>query len=158
VAYDRGPTVMVAGSDAQYDYTLLVGPRSYRNYFNQVRALDAGPVRVGGRLWHDGQVIAWCSAAFDRLETPNGIESPPDFEPAMRRLQFTPVPVTCMGPAAAAVGLGRDPTVTVEWDVRMTLIGGRLERTRGYSGIRVASVRPAGTEASESSPPLTSRR
>jgi hypothetical protein len=90
VAYDREPTVVVTGTDARYDFSLRFGPRAYRNYFNQVRALDAGPVRAGGRLWHAGQVVAWCSAAFDRLETPNGIASPPDFEPAMRRLQFTP--------------------------------------------------------------------
>lgn len=70
VALKEGPLRVEVGTDARYGFTLRFGPRSYRNWFKQTRALDAGQIHVDGRLWRDGQIIAWCAASVERLLIP----------------------------------------------------------------------------------------
>jgi len=61
VVMNDSPLPTTAGTDTRYFFTLRLGPRGYRNWFKQTRALDSGPVEVTGRVWHDSQVIAWCA-------------------------------------------------------------------------------------------------
>jgi len=121
VSLKGGLSLLSTGADARYQFTLRVGPRDYRNWFKQQRALDAASVQVSGRLWQDGRILAWCDARMASLPSPNGIVSPLDFPPAMRAMRFTDIPVPCSGPAAGDPGVGS--MVTVEWKADMTLIG-----------------------------------
>jgi len=140
VSLKGGLSLLSTGADARYQFTLRVGPRDYRNWFKQQRALDAASVQVSGRLWQDGRILAWCDARMASLPSPNGIVSPLDFPPAMRAMRFTDIPVPCNGPAAAARDPGVGSMVTVEWTADMTLIGGRLHEGRRFDGNRAVPL------------------
>jgi hypothetical protein len=138
VSLKGGPSLLSTGADAGYRFTLQFGPRDYRNWFKQERALDASSMQVTGRLWQDGRILAWCEAGVASLPSPNGIAAPEDFQPAMRAMRFTDIPVSCTGPAAGIARAGS--MVTVEWTADMTLIGGRLRESRRFDGNRVVPL------------------
>jgi hypothetical protein len=141
LALHDGPALAQVGPEAHYRYSLRFGPRTYRNYFKQARALDAGPVQVTGRLSRDGQVIAWCSTYVPRLDSPNRILVPPDFWPALQRLDYTDIPVGCLGPPTAVSDLAAEPQVTVEWSAQVTLIGDREQRAQEFRGSESRALR-----------------
>jgi hypothetical protein len=141
VSLKDGPSLLSTGADATYGFTLRFGPRDYDNWFKQLRALDATSVRVSGRLWQGGEIIAWCQASTANLPSPNGIASPEAFPPAMRAMRFTDIPVSCTGPAAAAQGIGAGSRVTVEWTAEVSLVGGRLQETRQFNGNEAVPLR-----------------
>lgn len=126
--------LLSTGTDARYGFTLQFGPRDYRNWFGQLRALDASDVHVTGRLSDNGQIIAWCDTQVASLPTPNLIGRPLDFPVAMQTMKFTNIPVTCMGPAAATQKLKSNPQITVQWSAEMTLIGGREREIKQFTG------------------------
>ena len=141
VSLKDGPSLLSTGADARYRFTLQFGPRDYHNWFKQLRALDATSVKVSGRLWQGGEIIAWCDASMASLPSPNGVALPADFQPAMRATRFTDIPVSCTGPAAAARGIGAGSRVTVEWTAEMSLVGGRLQETRRFNGNEAVLMR-----------------
>jgi hypothetical protein len=124
--------------EARYTFTLNFGPRPYRDYINALKALDAGPVNVTGRLMHNGQVIAWCSGFVGMMETPNNILTPGKYFPEVERLKFTDVPVNCIGPADAVQQLGitagGEAQVDLQWLANVTLIGDREQMEKQYEG------------------------
>jgi hypothetical protein len=134
VTLPNSPTLLSTGTDAKYAFALRFGPRDYHNWFKQLRTLDASAVQVTGRLWQNGQIIAWCDAHVDRLASANTAPLPEGFAAVVAKLRFTDIPVACSGPAASAQGLKGSPQISVEWSAKMTLIGGREQRTRQFSG------------------------
>jgi hypothetical protein len=137
-AFNRAGLVLIPGTltrrpastDAQYGFTLRFGPRDYRNWFNQTRSLDAGSITVTARLSGQGQTLAWCTANVDRLPSANGVTRPQDFPAVMKTLTYTDIPVLCNGPAPPAASA----QVTLDWTTQMTLIGGREQQRRQYTG------------------------
>jgi hypothetical protein len=134
VTVPNSPTLLSATQDARYAFALRFGPRDYHNWFKQLRTLDASSVQVTGRLWQNGQVIAWCATRMDSLPTANTAVVPAGFSALVAKMRFTDIPVTCNGPAAQAQTLKESPQITVEWNAQLTLIGGRETRTRQFSG------------------------
>jgi hypothetical protein len=117
--------------EARYQYTLRFGPRSYTDYINATKALDAGPVRVTGTLVRDGEIIASCFAYVEKLETPNNITDPSLYFPTLKRMEHTYIPVECVGPAAAAEDGGR---VNLLWTADVQLIGDKFKTERTFTG------------------------
>jgi hypothetical protein len=129
-----GPTPTAAGEEARYKFSLQFGPRTYKDYINATKALDAGPVSVTGHLLRDGGVIAWCSGYVAMLETPNTILYPAEYFPALRRMEYTDIPVECVGPSEAAAQLRSGADVQARWTAKVTLIGDRERVEREYRG------------------------
>ena len=134
VAVPNSPTLLSTGQDATYAFALRFGPRDYHNWFKQLRTLDASSIQVTGRLWQNGQIIAWCSTRVDSLPTANTAVVPAGFAAIVAKLKFTDIPVGCSGPAAAAQNVRSSSQVTVDWSAQMTLIGGREQEARQFSG------------------------
>jgi hypothetical protein len=135
-----GPAVTRTGDDAQYQFTLRFGPRSYKNWFKQTRALEGGPIDVQGRIWRDGQIIAWCATRVEKLPTPNTVIVPAYFPAAMKSMEFSDIPVTCSGPAALARGADSNASVTVDWRAQMTLTAYRTRIVKTFTGNRGISL------------------
>jgi hypothetical protein len=140
VSLKGAPVLTQVGPEAQYQFTLTFGPRSYRNWFKQTRALDAGPVDVQGRLRRDGEIIAWCAAKIDRLPTPNKIILPVQFPAAMKSMEYTDIPVSCVGPAALARSVSEGAPITVEWSAQMTLHAYRTQVVKTFTGNQPISL------------------
>lgn len=139
----RNPTLNMVGfssgqevaEEASYEFALRFGPRPYIDYINATKALDAGPVRVTGRLTAGEEIIAFCTGYVAKLETPNNILVPGQYFPTLRRMEFTDIPVQCFGGASVVEGIIENAApVDVYWTAEITLIGdrGRMERT--FSG------------------------
>lgn len=139
VTLKDGPALVRTGADAQYQFTLRFGPRSYKNWFRQTRALDGGPVDVQGKLWRDGQIIAWCNTRVERLPTPNTIIVPSLFPAAMKSMEYADIPVTCSGPANLARTDGNAP-VNVEWSAQVTLHAYRTKLVKTFTGNQSISL------------------
>ncbi len=134
VTVPNSATLLSTGQDAKYAFALRFGPRDYHNWFKQLRTLDASSVQVTGRLWQNGQIIAWCNTRVDSLPTANTTVVPAGFAAVVAKLKFTDIPVGCSGPATQAQSLKDNRQITVEWSAQMTLIGGREQATRQFSG------------------------
>jgi hypothetical protein len=123
--------------EAHYKFSLRFGPRTYRDYLTSLKVLDAGPVQVNGRLMEPGEIVVWCSSYIPELETPHNINNPLDYFPAVARMQFTDIPVECVGPAAAAQMLaapGNKTRVELQWIANLALMGERGEQARKFEG------------------------
>jgi hypothetical protein len=129
-----GPTLTAGGEEARYQFQLRFGPRPYRDYINATKALDAGPVSVTGHLLREGGIIAWCAAYVPELETPNNIRVPVYYFPTLRRMEYTDVPVECVGPAEEAARLASGVPLQVRWTAKVQLIGDREKEEREYRG------------------------
>lgn len=138
------PTLRSTGTDAQYSFALRLGPRDYNNWFKQVRTLDAKDINVTGTLSQNGTTIAWCDASMGSVPSPNGIVRPLSFPAALQSTKFTDIPVTCRGPAPATRTLQGNPQVTVAWHAQMTLIGGREQQTKEFTGTQTVPVSLSG--------------
>jgi hypothetical protein len=113
-----------APKESHYRFFLRFGPRSYKDYIKATKALDAGPIRVSGRLLRDdGRVLAWCSGYVSMLETPNNITKPALYFPTLKRMEFSRMPVNCVGPPER--NPSRNPSVSLHWSARVTLRGDR---------------------------------
>ena len=134
VTVPNSPTLLSTGTDAKYAFALRFGPRDYHNWFKQLRTLDASSIQVTGRLWQNGQIIAWCNANVQDLPTANTAVVPAGFAAIVAKMKFTDIPVACTGPAAQAATITPSSQVTVQWNAQMTLVGGREEVNRQYSG------------------------
>lgn len=133
VTVPNSTTLLSATTDARYAFALRFGPRDYHNWFKQLRTLDASSIQVR---------TAVAERPDHRLvQFPGGQPAHGQHCGGARRLrrgggeaEFTDIPVTCSGPATQAQGLKNSPQITVEWNAQMTLIGGREQRTRQFSG------------------------
>ncbi len=127
--------------EAHYDLTLRFGPRIFVDYINARKALDAEAIHVTGRLTQGDQVIGFCSSFVDKLETPNNIKNYVIYFPVLERMNFTDIPVSCVGSAAAAEklrGQAGKPRVDAMWTADMTLVGDREKLERKYEGAQKA--------------------
>ena len=134
------PMVMTTGSDARYTFALHLGPRDYKNWFNQQRSLDASAIHVDATLSSGGRVIAWCNASMDSLPSANAVSRPQGFAAVMKSVTGANIPVTCAGPAAEAQRLTAATPVNVAWAASMTLIGGRENQPKQFTGDTVMQV------------------
>jgi hypothetical protein len=126
-----------ASGQTFYRFVLKFGPRIYTDYIRATKALDASPIQVSGRLLYKDEVIASCFSHIALLETPSNILVPSKYQSAVKRLDFSDIPVDCTGPLAMAdrlgVGSSIEP-VDVRWAAVATLYGDREKTRRQYSG------------------------
>jgi hypothetical protein len=85
-------------------------------------------------------VIAWCSAYVAELESPNNILYPADYFPALQRMEYSDIPVDCVGPASAAEGLTDSSQIEVRWIADVTLIGDRNTLDKRYEASSAVEV------------------
>jgi hypothetical protein len=127
VSMSEGPEVTVDAQGARYTYRFLFGPRLYRNWAGAARVLRADQLQIAGQLLHDGTTIGWCANHVTNLDGPPLGRDPVAFQHALNAMDYTPVEVTCAGPAADSIGASRPH---VQWQATVELIGDRERATR----------------------------
>jgi hypothetical protein len=133
--------VSSSGSEARYEFSLKFGPRSYQNYAHNYKALDAGPVVVEGRLVHQGETIAWCNSRLDKVASPNGNKVPRDHLGLIKKMDYTNIPVSCVGTVASAGKLEPNASIEVQWQANLTLVGDREKASKVITGIEQMPVK-----------------
>lgn len=124
ISLKSGPFLIDANSnEAFYKFYLQFGPRTYKTYFNSSKAIDAAPIQVQGRLKYQDQIIAWCQAYLEKLETPNQIWPPEKFPQILKQMNYSQIPVNCVGPVSAAENMTVNSIVDLEYVAKVNLIG-----------------------------------
>jgi hypothetical protein len=115
--------------EAIYEARFRFGPRTYKNYVNRLKALDARDVEIEGKLRRQGKVVAWCKTVVPELASPNEYgEDERLFPIKLRALDSVDIPLTCRGP----VDLARADGLELEWKLRVRLIGDREQVVREF--------------------------
>lgn len=136
-------TLAIAGDQARYSLDLRFGPREYVTYSHSHKAIGANDVAISGELIAQGAPIAWCSGAEGALPGLAGVRDPEKYFPALERINYTSIPVTCFGSAAAANGISANAPLTFEYIARMNLTGERTTAPHAFSGSAQTVVTPA---------------
>ncbi len=126
--------VRATDGEAYYQYSLQFGSRTYKTYFNGLKALDAGPIQLTGKLNYNGETLAWCSKNLDKLATPNTAWPPDKYSEAIKQMEYTEILIECVGPISIANKLTIGTPVELEWTVKLTLIGDRNQKEQELSG------------------------
>ena len=155
--------VSAEGSEARYRFTLRFGPRGYKNYVNRRLALEAKGLEVSGRLMSNGAAIAHCTAHVDHIESPRRfLEAPYEYDAKLKEMDYAEIPVECFGPVAEAQRTAGAP-VNLQWSARITLVGDREERVRGFGGasdeiVGQSGARVARVDIRAAASPVTTRQ
>lgn len=124
VSLKSGPFLTEVNSEeAFYKFYLQFGPRTYKTYFNASKAIDAALIQVQGRLRYQNQIIAWCKAYLEKLETPNTIWPPEKFPLILKQMDYSEIPVNCVGPVSSIVNIPVQSLVDLEYEANINIIG-----------------------------------
>jgi hypothetical protein len=127
VSLAEGPEVAVDAQEAWYTYRFRFGPRLYRTWAGATRALKAEQLQITGRLLQDGTTIGWCVNDVSSLDGPLIGRDPVAFREALNNMDYTALEVTCVGPAAAAIG---SSSPQIQWEATIELLGDRERGNR----------------------------
>jgi hypothetical protein len=127
-------TMTMSGDQARYSLDLRFGPREYVTYAHTHKAIGANDVAISGQLNYQGSPIAWCSGAVGALPGLANVRDPEKYFPALERINYTAIPVTCFGSAAAANGIAADLPLIFEYTAHMELTGERSTAPREFAG------------------------
>jgi hypothetical protein len=125
-------TLAIAGDQARYSLDLRLGPREYVTYSHSHKAIGANDVSITGQLIAQGVPIAWCHGAIGSLPGLASIRDPEKYFPALERINYSAIPVTCFGSTTATSGLGVDAPVTFAYTAQMELTGERSTAPRAF--------------------------
>lgn len=122
--------------EAHYEFTLRLGPRVYDDFRKATRVLEVGGVAIKGNILDDGRLVAYCRSFIVALDGPQEITEREEYFRALEDMNFSDIPVQCVGPAKRALRLKqREVTyVTLRWSASMTLVGGRHEMRKTMEG------------------------
>lgn len=127
-------TRTMTAAQARYSLDLRVGPREYVTYSHAHKAIDAEDVSIDGQLLVNGTPIASCTGAGEALPDLKKVRDPDKYFPALERLNYTSIPLTCTGPAAAATAMPAGTAIEFEYTAQMTLSGERATTPRVFNG------------------------
>ena len=124
-----GPQLAIDGQEARSTYQFRFGPRLYRTWAGATRPLEADELHITGRLVRNGSVIGWCTNDVSRFDGPPQGRDPVAYRNALKDFEYTPIQVTCVGPAAAYTGTERPLLV---WQASVELLGDREHARRSF--------------------------
>lgn len=134
LAVDSTATMAVVGDEARYALNLQFGPREYVTYAHTHKAIGANDVSISGQLIDQGRPVAWCSGAIGSLPGLTSVRDPEKYFPALERINYTAIPITCVGSATAATEIAADAPVIFEYAARMELTGERTTAPGEFAG------------------------
>jgi hypothetical protein len=103
------PRVVVTAADtsgeAEYWMTFRLGPRGYNNFVGTAENLGAGALRITGDIADSHGPIAFCAYTIPNLPSASALATPFTFAADVKRMDYTRIGVSCVGPAALLAGL-----------------------------------------------------
>lgn len=128
------PRLLSLKEEAEFEFVLQLGPRSYKNYINKVRDLEAKNIKVDGEILYQGTPIAWCSGFLSEVSSPNQDQFGPQYLSEIRAMEFASIPVKCSGPSTMKSEFMNAAIFGLKWHATMTLIGDRESVVKEFSG------------------------
>jgi hypothetical protein len=145
LAPNPGIVVMAADTfgEAVYRMTFRLGPRDYKNFMGTAENLGAGTLRITGDITDPDGPIAFCADTIPTLPSAAALATPATFAADVRQMDFTNIPVTCVGPAASLAALVKGPTaagVQLRWTATVTMDADRDSAPKSFAGSQAASL------------------
>jgi hypothetical protein len=141
------PGIVVTAADtsgeAQYLMTFRLGPRDYKNFMGAKENLGAGTLRVNGDITDLDGPIAFCADTVPMLPSASALATPATFAADVKRMDFTRIQVTCVGPAASLAALQKGSTAAVihlRWTATATVDADRDTAAKSFAGSQTASL------------------
>ncbi len=147
IALTPSPRLIVAAADtsgeAEYRMTFRLGPRDYKNFMGTAENLGAATLRITGDVTDHDVPIAFCADTVLTLPPAAAIATPATFALDVRQMDYTTIPVTCVGPATALTALAKAPAagpVDVRWTATATLDADRDSAPKSFGGTQAESL------------------
>lgn len=137
ISVEDGPQLAIDGQEVRSTYQFRFGPRLYRTWAGATRPLKADELHITGRLVRNGLVIGWCTNDVSRFDGPPQGRDPVAYRNALKDIEYTPIHVTCLGPAAAYTSPEMPLLV---WQASVELLGDREHARRSFGNDAGASV------------------
>ena len=141
------PGIVVTAADtsgvAEYRMTFRLGPRDYKNFMGAAENLGAGTLRITGDITGPDGPIAFCADTIPLLPSASALATPATFAADLKQMDFTSIPVTCVGPAAslAALHVGSAAAeVHLRWTATATVDADRDSAPKSFAGNQTASL------------------
>jgi hypothetical protein len=130
------PKLVALNKEAVYEFVLRFGPRTYKNYINKVREIDAKDIHIDGEITYEDSLVAWCSSYIAEAETANYDDQfAPTYFAKLKNLDFVDIKVRCVGPKKLEKQVLNPEALELKWHVAMTLIGDRESAPKEFSGM-----------------------
>ena len=147
LALAPSPGIVVTAADtsgvAEYRMTFRLGPRDYQNFAGAAENLGAGTLRITGDITGPDGPIAFCADTIPLLPSASALATPATFAADLKQMDFTSIPVTCVGPAAslAALHVGSAAAeVHLRWTATATVDADRDSAPKSFAGNQTASL------------------
>lgn len=135
-------TAADSSSEVQYLMTFRFGPRDYKNFMGAKENLGAGTLRITGDITDPDGPIAFCADTVPMLPSAAALATPITFAADVKRMDYTRIQVTCVGPVAlaplqkgSAVGV-----VRLRWTATATVDADRDTAAKSFAGSQTASL------------------
>ena len=135
-------TAADSSGEAQYLMTFRLGPRDYKNFMGAKENLGAGTLRITGDITDPDGPIAFCADTVPMLPSAAALATPITFAADVKRMDYTRIQVTCVGPVAlaplqkgSAVGV-----VRLSWTATATVDADRDTDAKSFAGSQTASL------------------
>lgn len=147
VALSPGPGLVIADPDsageAVYTTTFRLGPRDYKNFMGTAENLGATTLLITGDVRDNHAPIAFCAATVALLPTAASLATPATFAPDVKRMDYTTIPVTCVGPATALSTMRGSPAtglLDMRWKATATLDADRDSTLKSFGGTHAETL------------------
>jgi hypothetical protein len=145
IAPNPGIVIMAADTsgEAEYRMTFRLGPRDYKNFMGTRENLGAGTLRITGDIADPDGPIAFCADTIPLIPSASALATPTTFAADVKQMDYTSIPVTCVGPAAslAALHVGSAAAeVHLRWSATATVDADRDSAPKSFTGSQAASL------------------
>jgi hypothetical protein len=128
------PRLISLDKQAEFEFTLKLGPRSYKTAFNKIRQLDAKNIQIYGEIIYQGDSIARCSGFVSKLNSHTQHDQyAPEYFAKVKTFDYTEIPVRCSGSSMIQTQLADSAPFGLNWHATMALVGDR-EAQRKFGG------------------------
>jgi len=123
--------------------TFRPGPRDYKNFMGTKENLGAVTLRITGDLTDPDGPIAFCAETIPMLQSASAKATPATFAADVKQMDYTSIPVSCVGPAASLAALHVGPAaaeVHLRWAATATVDADRDSAPKSFAGSQTASL------------------
>jgi hypothetical protein len=145
IAPNPGIVIMAADTsgEAEYRMTFRLGPRDYKNFMGTRENLGAGTLRITGDIADPDGPIAFCADTIPLIPSASALATPTTFAADVKQMDYTSIPVTCVGPAASLAALHAGSAaaeVHLRWTATATVDADRDSAPKSFTGSQAASL------------------
>ena len=141
------PGIVVTAADtsgeAKYRMTFRLGPRDYNNFVGTAENLGAGALRITGDITDSHGPIAFCADTIPNLPSASALATPFTFAADVKRMDYTRIGVSCVGPAALLAALRKGSPVAevhLRWTATARVDADRDTAAKSFAGSQIARL------------------